>query len=295
MQRDQKVGLALGVLLIGVVAAFFFRNEPEPGRSVPSLEHAARVDREISEKRLTPYFAEIETDEPGRGTPARNAASSRGQNDHRTGERKLPRWEEALKEADRDPFAGENDVPAPAPDPIQYETKAAPVATRQPENRPLTERPEDDSLSTAAPPASDTAALRVHEVQRGETLSSIAGKHLGSQTRFHEIFAANRDQLQDANDLKVGMKLRIPEVAAKPAVSTGVRAKKSPESTPLPAPPLDIPESAFPIIESDFSPLDEPAGNPELPAEDEPPVVLPIEPGKLKFSPAKRRPARAGG
>lgn len=286
MQRDQKVGLALGVLLIGVVAAFFFRNEPEPGRSVPSLEHAAQVDREISEKRLTPYFSEIETEEPGRGIPARTAASSRGQNDHRTGERKLPRWEEALKEADRDPFTGENDVPAPAPDPIQYETKAAPVATRQ---------PEDDSLATAAPPASDAPALRVHEVQRGDTLSSIAGKHLGSQTRFHEIFAANRDQLQDANDLKVGMKLRIPEVAAKPAASPGVRTKKSPEPKSLPAPSLDIPEPALPIIETDFTPLDEPSADPDEPTEDEPPVVLPTEPGKLKFSPAKRRPPRAGG
>lgn len=46
-------------------------------------------------------------------------------------------------------------------------------------------------------------------VLRGETLSSIAKAALGDAARYHEIFAANRDRLDDPDSLLPGMRLRI--------------------------------------------------------------------------------------
>jgi nucleoid-associated protein YgaU len=53
-----------------------------------------------------------------------------------------------------------------------------------------------------------------HTVQFGETLSSIAGRYLGSQSRYGLIFEANRDRLTSADRVQVGMKLRIPKRTA---------------------------------------------------------------------------------
>ncbi|MCE9595842.1 MAG: LysM peptidoglycan-binding domain-containing protein [Planctomycetes bacterium] len=48
-------------------------------------------------------------------------------------------------------------------------------------------------------------------VQKGDVLGSISQKVYGSAKKWQKIYDANRDVLKDANALKVGMKLRIPE------------------------------------------------------------------------------------
>ena len=50
---------------------------------------------------------------------------------------------------------------------------------------------------------------RVHVVEEGDTLSAITRKYLGHEN-FSEILSANRDILPDPNQLKPGLKLRIP-------------------------------------------------------------------------------------
>jgi nucleoid-associated protein YgaU len=49
-----------------------------------------------------------------------------------------------------------------------------------------------------------------YAVQSNDTLSSIAKKTLGSPNAWKKIFDANRDQLDSADDLRVGQKLKIP-------------------------------------------------------------------------------------
>ncbi len=56
-------------------------------------------------------------------------------------------------------------------------------------------------------------------VRRGDTLSSIAERELGSSTRWTDIFRINRAQLSDPDELAVGMRLVVPE-AKKPAAKT---------------------------------------------------------------------------
>ena len=52
--------------------------------------------------------------------------------------------------------------------------------------------------------------LRIHTVRSGETLSEISIRYLGSSRRYREIFNLNRDQLRSPNDIREGMKLKVP-------------------------------------------------------------------------------------
>lgn len=284
MQRDQKVGLALGVLLIGAVAAFFFRNEPDPSARISQLESADEVNREIAEKRLTPYFSESDgqLDEDSASSAHRPHAD-----ETRTGERRLPRWEE-LKSAENDPFAAdsaENRIPTPAPDPIPAGNASLDPSAPQPA---VPNPAPTDDLTNSAPPPLET----MHEVQRGETLSSIAGKYLGSQARYQEIFEANKDQLRDANDLQVGMKLRIPTaVSPPPAKAIPVTRINSARET-KPDATSEIPVNKAPVFvpASTANTTETPSADGPTPPVTEPKPEAAAEPPKRNFAPAKRRP-----
>lgn len=61
------------------------------------------------------------------------------------------------------------------------------------------------------PPAAAGEAEPVfHTVQKGETLSAIAQKYLGSANKYHAIFEANKPMLTDPDKIYPGQKLRIP-------------------------------------------------------------------------------------
>lgn len=52
---------------------------------------------------------------------------------------------------------------------------------------------------------------KVHEVQSGDTLSSIAKQHLGDSNAYNRIFEANRPMLSDPDEIYPGQVLIIPE------------------------------------------------------------------------------------
>lgn len=211
VHQDQRIGLALAVLLLGAAGAFFFRNDPTPAGS-PKLKSAREVDARIAEKSISPYLQNKDED-----VETRTAARSISDRARITGVQSghsLPSLDTPDFLSDNDPFQGGSAVqelsPIPVPDAGEGWTPGG----------ALTER-------TAKPVATE----RVHVVQKGETLSSIAAKELGSSGRFQEVFEANRDQLQDANDVRVGMNLRIPAKRVSRADSSRDRGEPS-------APPL---------------------------------------------------------
>ena len=67
-----------------------------------------------------------------------------------------------------------------------------------------TPSPTDPPVHTQIP-----ISPRIHVVQEGDTLSAITRKYLGHEN-FSEILSANRDILPDPNQLKPGLRLRIP-------------------------------------------------------------------------------------
>ncbi len=51
---------------------------------------------------------------------------------------------------------------------------------------------------------------RVHIVERGDTLYSLAMRYYGNGKQYNRILVANRNRLKDPRNLPVGMKLIIP-------------------------------------------------------------------------------------
>ena len=49
-----------------------------------------------------------------------------------------------------------------------------------------------------------------YTVRSGDTLSAIAERHYGKAGRWHEIFEANRDQIDDPDLIRPGQVLRLP-------------------------------------------------------------------------------------
>ncbi|MBU3031532.1 peptidoglycan-binding protein LysM [Paracoccus marinaquae] len=63
-------------------------------------------------------------------------------------------------------------------------------------------------------PEEPAAAARppvFHTVQKGDTLSAIAKKYLGSANRYPAVFEANRPMLSDPDKIYPGQVLRIPD------------------------------------------------------------------------------------
>ncbi|PIQ27923.1 hypothetical protein COW36_08910 [bacterium (Candidatus Blackallbacteria) CG17_big_fil_post_rev_8_21_14_2_50_48_46] len=78
----------------------------------------------------------------------------------------------------------------------------------------------------------------MHKVKRGETLGKLAQKYLGNANRNLEIYKANQDDLQNPNDLRIGMVLKIPVPASAEPI------QEEPDA-PEPATPNDPTADAF--------------------------------------------------
>mgnify|MGYP000372836630 CR=1 FL=1 len=93
--------------------------------------------------------------------------------------------------------------------PTSVEEQAASAAAGR--QRLPTDQPEPlRHVPPSSPPPAPPARWQWYEVQKKDTLSSIAKRLLGNQGRADEIFELNRDVLTSKNTIKPGMKLRIP-------------------------------------------------------------------------------------
>lgn len=205
MHRDVKLGLALGILVIGFAAAFCFPRQPATELAVTPAARLklAAVDEEIRQERRRTFVGD-ELNPPEQPTLADPLT---------TGD--LPPLQTAAMRAQASlrsaPEPIRKDVPTPVDEPL--------VAFEPPvETPPVVE-----------PPAEET----YYTVQSGDTLSGIASKTLGSSRKYEQIFEANRDVMATANSLKIGMKLRIPQeamsVAKRSSTPAGSVAGRPPE------------------------------------------------------------------
>ncbi len=245
MQRDKKVGLALAILLCSIVGAFFFRDDA-PRSNGPELKDPQKLDQEIAHLNRRPHS---EPDSRTReNDPRRTTERSRGGFDPND----LPDFlrdnssagpgtaQRSRVNGSRDPLFGNDrnqktsEFSTLAPPP--QDAPAVPIPIHNSEwdvannDNPTARRGGPDAVTATS------AKGRTHIVTDGETLSSIAGKYLGSQARYQEVFQANRDQLKIANDLKIGMKLNIPDRAetrstSGPLGSANSSSRIAPEQT----------------------------------------------------------------
>ena len=257
MQQDQRIGLALAVLLIGACGAFFFRNETHERSQTPQLKNAQKLDDRIAQKTHHPYLKGIENVEAGGRSRVRTVADQAHDSDE---DHAGSYWSPAEPSGTVRPRARMTDVENDVLelDPIPIPGQRSPNSVVQ----------DTQSRSGSAGNGRKSDASETHIVQKGETLSSIAAKRLGNPGRFHELFEANQSQLKDANDLKVGMVLQIPDTrngsstphsAGKPSLESTMAAGESvPSSVERrhAAPGRDIEEFSSPakdgLIDSPF-------------------------------------------
>ena len=74
---------------------------------------------------------------------------------------------------------------------------------------------EPESPATPEAPSDTTPAEQndTYVVQKGDTLSSIAKKLLGSSSKWRDIYELNKDLIKDPNLIRNGWKLKIPKYA----------------------------------------------------------------------------------
>jgi LysM repeat protein len=228
MHRDVKLGLALGILIIGFAAAFCFPRRPvEDVAAAPVIgPKLALVDRDIRDLRVRSFVGE-ELDPAPKPTPA----------DDNSGESSLTAGLESLTDA---PLFNQ---PAAVPEPIRIPSPDDIVST------------ETSAVSTAAvasdsievPPPADVLTPeeeRLYTVQPGDTLSRIASKLMGSAGKYGSLFEANKDILKSPSALQPGMVLKIPvtqqqetagAVAERPMTPSETRSSLQ-DSIPIPQP-----------------------------------------------------------
>lgn len=243
MHRDQKVGLAFGILLIGAVAAFFFRNETQTEEAAPELENSADIDDEI---RALPRHPEVELDP--------NIQSL----DERTGGGSF------------DSFFPPLDATGSAPEPLQP-FAAQPESGVVPPPISIDSHPGTNESRTldhdpAATATTGGGPVQFYTVKNGDTLTGLAIRFLGRSSRYHEIFEANRDVLASPDSLRANIRIRIPpknRSAARPAEPRTPRTTQVQPVTPstrevavAPTPRPDSRTTAAPISRSNSVAVD---------------------------------------
>ena len=188
----------MGILLVGVVAALFFRNEPLAVDGGLTLERENEINQRLRDRDVTVY---LEDQQPS--GVAEDSAE--------------PNW--SLPDMLGNLQTKEDEVPIPIGGrgiPLQQDIaqtgreSTEPKIVGQPE--PVGDLTEDDeavSLNHTTVPDSPTDFIE-YTVKFGDTLSEISERFLGSQTRFREIYDANKDRMDSPDRLRVGKAIRIP-------------------------------------------------------------------------------------
>jgi len=233
MHPDRKIGFALGILLVGIVAALFFRNEPMNSSTISSLPREGELNRRLRERDVAVFLDETNASEldggeqgdpdsawthselvedlarrnsfmasPIAGTP--RALPMTGSEPVDDFQRPLPPF------TTTDDAAQDNDVADSEEATKQTPTLAESIAelaerTRRTGPAPPSTSPDGPTASEDSPRAYDE-----YVVEYGDTLSDIAERFLGSPNRYSEIYEANRDRISAPDQLRVGKALRIP-------------------------------------------------------------------------------------
>ena len=90
----------------------------------------------------------------------------------------------------------------------QSSLRVQPITDRNP---PATEPQSQVPDSTIYEKPQKIRTERFHIVRRDDTLSSISQQYYGSANKWQKILDANRQILKDANKIKPGMRLVIPD------------------------------------------------------------------------------------
>jgi len=205
MHPDRKIGIAMGILLVGVVAALFFRNEPLATDEGLSAEREQQLNERLRDRDVTVFLDESaaphepEDDSPQWSTEVLGSLTSQ---------------EEEVPVPIGGPRLPRPQIPSQADSDSTQQMSRNGISQRELVSGETTARPSPVEPSVGEPerPVNQPAEPEYIEytVQFGDTLSEISEKFLGSQARFREIYEINKDRMQSPDRLRVGKAIRIP-------------------------------------------------------------------------------------
>ncbi|MEI7699600.1 MAG: LysM peptidoglycan-binding domain-containing protein [Planctomycetia bacterium] len=251
MNTDRKIGFAMGILLIGLVAALFFRNEPLLNEEPIAVTRERELNQRLRERNVSVYLDDHESaggsaedvsasDEPqwtlrdvlkdmndrNRRAPAPVTASQQDELAESSGQQEELdgfRTSRTRRENSDQNVFGKPDglVPAPAGDTVITAKPAIPEPGSASRPLPPLFPPAEGTNAGHAPADTGTAATDMpgpeefdeYVVKFGDTLSGIAEKTLGARGKYLLIYEANRDRMTSPDRLSPGKTLRIPRVA----------------------------------------------------------------------------------
>lgn len=199
MHPDRKIGIAMGILLIGVVAALFFRNEPLPEESGLSAQREQELNQQLRDRDVSLSVGPADQSTSDDETDLNWSLNRMHQQ-----LRNHP--EDALVETMADP----EDLTVTRQD-VKERPMFDPVLS--PEEPAIADNPEvehQETVATEKEPVKTGQEFVEYTVQFGDTLSGIADRFLGSHLRYREIYEANKDRMESPDRLRVGKALRIP-------------------------------------------------------------------------------------
>jgi len=202
---DRKVGFAMGILLIGVVAALFFRNEPLAITDTPTVAREELIDSRLRDRNVEVYVDEAESGILPSASAWKNSEFLDDYSQKDTGV--------AL------PIASAQSVTGTS----TKRTEA--ISGNRPDIRPPVSRPPSEPVKTSSADVAEFVDLaelsdvkaplpadqfEEYTIRYGDTLSGIADKMLGSPSRYTDIYDANKDRMASPDRLQVGAAIRIP-------------------------------------------------------------------------------------
>lgn len=245
MHPDKKVGMALGILLVGIVAAFFFRNDTEATEKEDDrkLASAEELDDRIRQGAQVPYLPDREA------TPAHSGDVPDINIDELIAE--IPDINPAGTGASPDstqPVVVPRPIRIGEPGPAHERVAPIPSPASDIQGVDAALGGHTDPRGNFAPSRPRPEVVKFHEVAAGETLSEIATKYLGTHRRYLELFEANRDVLDSPDAIRVGMKLKIPQKQTAGGATTSVSTPPGAGTRELPSKPpvATAPESVEP-------------------------------------------------
>lgn len=215
MPRLHSTTMGLLILIVSFAVALPFRQQgpsrqitgPAPGSDLTLERPEEPTDLSVARSNRSGRGLSGQPETPRRESPLRpEPRATRLQREPAT-------RVNSPKMADAYPAAGSRAPLPPKPDPTgppsRLTSSAGHVQVQSPTDGPPPAEAEAPTPRTETSKIPERPEELFHEVRDGDTLESLATRYLGSPDRAGEIFEANRESLQSADLLPIGLRLRI--------------------------------------------------------------------------------------
>ncbi len=232
MRRDTQIGIILGIVILVIIGVFLSTrtdvNEPQISDLV--LSEGSTQQNKIEEININDLIEKAEAD------LAKKAVSIESLTNERQVKEEIVKSTPLVKQSietdlkpketvvetpkDNTSLIGRwKGIPEKLENPqIIEESQIAEELQFEKETKIAEELPGEEEEETIREDEQQVASVDIstktmHKVKPNDNLFKIAKKYFGDETKWYEIFEANKDNMSDPNSLYVGQELLIPDVA----------------------------------------------------------------------------------